>query len=106
MKLEQFEKEYVFTFETSREGRNLIANTEAFRRSDNQRMSGVESTFDFYETDDELRDSQTPRHIFKWDWDKLIKETKRVHLDHFAKLIPIDGFLPRNRDVDIESLYI
>lgn len=106
MELEQFKSEYGFKFTTSQKGRKLIATTEAFRKSDNQRMGGITSVFDVYDIGDELQDSQTSGHAFEWDWEKLMEETKRVHLDHFAKLIPIEDFCPRNRDVDIESLYI
>jgi len=106
MKLEQFEKEYGLKFTKSKRGRDIVATTEVYRKSDNRRIGGVQSTFDFYETDTKLQDSKTVASLFEWDWDKLIEEARRAQLDHFALVIPIEDFYPRDKDVDIESLYI
>lgn len=106
MELEEFKKEYGFTFNIKKKGREVTAITEVLRKSDKKRMGGVKSNFDFYQIDDELRDSQSPRHLFNWSWDDLVEETKRAHLDHFAIIIPIKNFFPRNKETEIESLYI
>lgn len=106
MTLENFKADYKFVFNTEPEGRTLTITTEVIRRADEIRIAGVESKFDIFETEDQLRDSQTETSIIKWDWDKLIEETKRAQLDHFAKHVPIEDFFPRNRDTEIESLYI
>lgn len=104
MKLNDFTANYEFKFSTVNNGKELITATEVIRKSDQKRMGAVKSTFDIFETSIKLEDSQTPASLINWDWDKLIEETKRSQMDHFAILIPIDDFYPRNHETEINNL--
>jgi len=106
MKFEDFKANYGFRFTTVNNGQELTAITEVIRRADGRRMGGVKSSFDIFETGIKLQDSQSPISLFEWDWDKLIEETKRFQLDHFAILIPIEDFFPRNQNTETDDLYI
>lgn len=106
MKFKDFTANYGFRFRTVNDGRELTAITEVIRKTDGRRMGGVKSSFDILETGIQLDDSQTPASLIEWDWNKLIEETKRFHLDHFAVLIPIDDFYPRNSETETDDLYL
>lgn len=105
MKLENFLQQYQLRFSVTRSShRELIAKTEMLRRSDQVSVHHVTSSFDIYETNDFIVDSQSS--FLEWDWNKVIEETKRMQLDYFAMRVPIDDFFPRNTDTDIAWLLV
>lgn len=106
MKFKDFKANYGFRFSTVNNGHELTAVTEVIRKKDGVRIGGVTSSFDIFETGIKLQDSQSPISLFEWDWDKLVEQAKRFQLDHFALLIPIEDFYPRNEETETTDLYI
>lgn len=105
MKLKDFLAKYEFKFSTVQSGRELIATTEVSVRRNGKCIGRIASSFDIIETNSQLAATYTPTFLFQWDWDKLIKETKRMQLDHFSIQIPLDDFFPRSEQESLENIY-
>lgn len=107
MTKDEFLNEFNIRFRIEEKDRELTVFTEVFRKSNNERVRGgtVKSTFDIFETNDFISDSNSAYSIFDWDWDKVIEETKRAQLDYFVMIVPIVDFYPRNKDTDISEIY-
>lgn len=106
MRLQDLQKNYYFKFQIkNKDAENLLAITEVIRRKDEVVVDGVKTSIDIQETNDWILGSQTEISLTPWDWEKLIDQTKRYHLDYFAQRIPIDNFYPLNSSTVIEPLY-
>jgi hypothetical protein len=107
MTLDEFLNEFEIKFKIEQSGRELTVLTEVFRKSNSERVRGgaVKSTFDIFETNDFISDSKFATSLSEWNWDKVIEEAKRVQLDHFAMIVPIEDFFPRNINTDISEIY-
>jgi hypothetical protein len=84
----------------------FVAITKVIRRRDGVVVDSVKTTFDIFETTNWLSDSQAASSLISWDWNKLIDETKRRHMDYFALRGPIVDFSPLNHNTDIAPYYM
>ncbi|KJS05930.1 MAG: hypothetical protein VR77_06745 [Flavobacteriales bacterium BRH_c54] len=108
MTLEDFKRDFCFKVEILNQGNiNFIITTVAIRRQNNQVVDKVKTTIDIQETTNWIVDSNSMASITSWNWDKLLDETKRAHLDYFAQRAPIDDWYPLNKieNPDISNLY-
>lgn len=108
MTLNDFKKDYCCKVEVLNQGNiNLIITTVAIRRQNNQVVDKVKTTIDIQETNDWIVDSNSMGSITSWNWDRLLDETKRAHLDYFAQRATIDDWYPLNKtdNPDISDLY-
>lgn len=87
---------------------NLIITTVAIRRADNRVVDRVRTSIDIQETTDWLIDSNAPSSLIPWNWNKLIDQAKRGHLDYFAQRAPIENYYPLNdvENPDISRMYV
>ena len=81
-----------------------VALTKVYRKSDGKLVDSVKTTFDIYETNTWISDSQTMGSLTQWDWNRVIDETKRQHLNYFALRAPITEFYPLDSTTDISLL--
>lgn len=104
---QQFKQDYYCELEIHNDNYTVTIITRAKRCSDGQIVDSVKTIFNIQETNDWIRDSHSPVSLIQWDWQKLLDQTKRFHLDYFAQRAPIDNFYPLNRETtpDIEVYY-
>lgn len=106
MTKEEFLRNYYCTCDVQNQhGGNLVIISKAVRRENRSVVDGVKTTIDIQETNEWLGDSQfssTPM-----DWNHLIDQTKRAHLDYFVQRAPIDDFYPLNSEEnpDVSDMY-
>jgi len=84
---------------------NLIITTEAIRRRDSKVVDRVRTTIDIQETTDWIVDSNSMISVTPWDWNKLVEQAKRAHLDYFAQRAPIDNYYPMDSSVNAVNIY-
>jgi hypothetical protein len=103
--IEQFLNLYKFQF-TEINSNNLKYEiiTEIINLKDNKVIDNVRTTININEANIWISDSQTEFSIISWDWNKLIEQTKRNHLDFFAQRVPIIDFFPLNIETDISFI--
>jgi len=109
MTLQQFLADYRCTFNVANQGNvNLVVVSQAIRRSDNNVVDAVTTTINIQETNDWIVDSQSMISVTPWDWNKLIDQAKRAHLDYFVQRAPIDNYYPLDTvaNPDISNMYI
>lgn len=104
---QQFKQDYYCELEILNDNYTVTIITRAKRRSNGQVVDRVRTEFNIQETNDWIRDSHSPISINQWDWQKLLDQTKRFHVDYFAQRAPIDNFYPLNTEStpDIKIYY-
>jgi asparagine synthetase A len=108
MTIEQFERNYFCKLEIPpHDNFTLQIISKAIRRNDNSQVDAVRTSINIQETNDWLNDSQTTASLNQWDWEKILDQTKRAHLDYFAQRAPIEDFYPLDTDTnqDIDKYY-
>lgn len=107
MNLAAFKKEFYSQLENYTDSFNVTVVSKAIRRSDNKQVDAVKTVLNIEEKSEWIIDSQQPNSLNQWDCEKLLDQTKRGHLDWFARRAPIDNFYPLNNEEnpDIEIYY-
>lgn len=106
MTLEEFKRRYYCVLDIRKADENtLIVNTKAKKRSDDFEVDEVSTKIDIQETNRWIFDSQSIISVAKWNWEKLIDQTKRIQLDYFAQRAPIEDYYPLNSETEIEDMY-
>jgi hypothetical protein len=107
MDLPTFRRQFKFQEEHVKHDTSITWTTEVVRRADNVVVDRVKTTLDVLEASDWIADSHTALSLDQWNWDRLIDNLRRGHLDSFAQRGPIDDWLPLNRDrnPDLEMYY-
>lgn len=108
MTLEYFTKNYYCICDIiNHDNTNLEITSRAFGIKENKVVDSVKTVIEIQQAKEWIMDSQTKSSIIQWDWNKLIDETKRAHLDFFSQRAPIVDFYPLNRqdNPDISIFY-
>jgi hypothetical protein len=107
MTLQEFKKDYYCKLDVTNDNYTVTISTTAIRSKGNQIVDGVKTNYNIQETSDWINDSHSPISINQWDWQKLLDQTKRFHLDYFAQRALIADFYPLNIDEnpDIDIYY-
>jgi hypothetical protein len=85
----------------------LQVTTSLVRRTDNCSLGRVNTRINIEETSGWISESNSAASMTSWNWDKVIDETKRMHLHHFGMQAVVVDWYPLNRtDVpDINKYY-
>ena len=105
MNLQTFKNDFYCKLERYTDSLNVTIISKAFRKSDDSQVDAVKTVLNIQEKSEWIIDSQQPNSLTQWDWERLLDQTKRGHLDWFARRAPIDNFFPLNNeenpDIDI-----
>lgn len=104
MTLQEFKRSFRFNSTGQNFGDNYLVITQVIRRNDNKIIGGVKTAIDIFKTNDFIADSNSPTSLTPWNWDLIIDETIRGQMDFFAQRIPIENFLPLNKETNIKDL--
>lgn len=108
MTIQEFKRDYCCKVTIQNQGNiNLIIISEAIRRAGKKVVDRVKTTIDIQETNDWIFDSNSMASVTPWNWQQVVEETKRAHLDYFAQRAPIDNWYPLNKQTtpDISDIY-
>jgi hypothetical protein len=108
MTLQQFLEEFYCKVDIQNQGDiNLAITSQAIRRIDNVVIYTAMANYDIQDMSQKIGDSKTISSVNPLDWDILIDQTKRAHLDYFAQRVPIDDYysLDRINNPDISIFY-
>jgi hypothetical protein len=108
MTLQQFLNKFYCKVDIQIQGDiNLVITTEAIRRSDDAVVYSARASYNIQDVSQKISDSQTGISLSPFDWEKVIDETKRAHLDYFAQRAPIEDYysLDRINNPDISIFY-
>jgi hypothetical protein len=104
MTLAEFLESYHFQFrEFYQDISHYVAVTEVVRRKDELVMGSVKTSIELYQSDDWTTEFPTAMPNY-WTWNRLIDQTKRIHLDYFVERISIQDFNPIDISSDISTI--
>ena len=104
MTLTDFLENYHFQFrEYYQDISHYVVVTEVVRRKDEVVIGGVKTSIELYQTNDWTMEFPTIMPNY-WTWNRIIDQTKRIHLDYFVERTSIHDFNPIDISTDISTL--